>query len=1124
MGLNNSFHWRVLIITFLGYVSVEALSRQAKPTKVTAEDVASTLSRSRGFTLSANLEPWERKESRFPNRYINSNSIIDDSKHELIFRASQQNNRSATFLVKVDRVRREVYFQAETPSAAGETLLLLLPPYADEEAQFNLLIHFSHPHKDGRRSRVTTVTLYVNCEAKGKGKLEIALNNVIDFNSKLTLGSQTQVYLGNKVNQHLSRQYCWLDRNFNKDGDAEDVFISSSSSMGHGVSEVPVGQHRMDQVPSLSMMMMGDGPAEQNDPPVRYYQPVVDGSPKKSVRFSAQTARASQGFDANQGSDGPAFSQGNAMDALIGAVAELTNAVKSLQLDTRSQSEETQVLRQVLENCKMCGDGPSIRRCSSNPCFPGVSCVDTPSGFKCGPCPPGYQGNGQKCERLPGCTTRPCFPGVRCTDTDSGYQCGPCPPGFEGDGLSCDKVIPRCDQDSCFSGVDCRNSDEGFQCGSCPVGYTGNGQDCVDIDECAQASPCDPLTTCNNLRPGFSCSDCPDGYDSQRVQGVGIQFARRNRQVCTDIDECAQDNGGCVPNSECINTPGSFRCGPCLTPFIGDQTTGCREGDRTKLCGDATTECDTNAECRKGRGYSGYRCKCTVGWAGNGFLCGRDTDLDGFPDKRLRCSDATCFADNCPLVPNSGQEDADRDSIGDSCDDDADNDGIVNDPDNCPLVANVNQEDSEYDGPDDRGDACDNCPTIPNADQTNTDGDKEGDSCDPDADNDGVVNEKDNCPLVMNPDQRDSDGDRIGDACDNCPYTVNVDQIDKDNDLVGDTCDTNIDRDRDGVQDDIDNCPDIPNGEQVDSDGDNRGDSCDDDDDDDGIPDDRDNCDLIPNPAQLDHDDDGVGDRCDLDNDGDGINDDEDVCPDNGLVKATDFRSYQTVVLDPEGESQIDPNWVILNQGAEIVQTMNSDPGLAVGYTRFSGVDFSGTFFVNTEVDDDYAGFIFGYQDSSSFYVVMWKQATQTYWQATPFRAVAEPGIQLKAVKSSTGPGEMLRNSLWHTGDTDNQVELLWKDPRNVGWKEKTAYRWELIHRPLAGLIRVKMYEGIELVADSGNIIDYTIKGGRLGVFCFSQEMIIWSDLVYRCNEALPRGFEAEENNRIPDSKRRRRS
>ena len=58
----------------------------------------------------------------------------------------------------------------------------------------------------------------------------------------------------------------------------------------------------------------------------------------------------------------------------------------------------------------------------------------------------------------------------------------------------------------------------------------------------------------------------------------------------------------------------------------------------------------------------------------------------------------------------------------------------------------------------------------------------------------------------------------------------------------------------------------------------------------------------------------GKGDVCENDEDGDGHPDMFDVCPDNGEIYATDFRAYQTVILDPEGDSQIDPNWIILNQ------------------------------------------------------------------------------------------------------------------------------------------------------------------------------------------------------------------
>uniref|UniRef100_A0A8C2C0B8 Thrombospondin 4a n=1 Tax=Cyprinus carpio TaxID=7962 RepID=A0A8C2C0B8_CYPCA len=672
-----------------------------------------------------------------------------------------------------------------------------------------------------------------------------------------------------------------------------------------------------------------------------------------------------------------------------------------------------------------------------------------------------------------------------------------------------EKKQSKCGPGVCFKLDMCIETAEGVECAPCPEGYTGDGIQCEDIDEC-QFNPCFSGVRCVNTAPGFRCEKCPRGFTGPEIQGVGVHYAQTNKQMCNDIDECQVDNGGCTPNSYCHNTVGAFHCGICKTGFRGDQNSGCRSTGLDpapltgRLCGNGQPNpCDVNAECVVERDGS-ISCLCKVGWAGNGYVCGKDTDIDAYPDIKLQCRDGTCKKDNCMFVPNSGQEDADRDGKGDACDEDADSDGIFNDQDNCWLVPNIDQKNSDKDL---HGDACDNCIDVENQDQRDTDKDGLGDACDDDIDGDGLKNILDNCQRVPNPDQKDKDNDGVGDECDSCPEVPNPNQSDVDDDLVGDTCDTNIDSDGDGHQNTKDNCPTIINSSQQDTDKDGLGDECDDDDDNDGILDDQDNCRLVPNPDQKDENNDGVGDACTGDFDKDHVIDRIDTCPENAEITLTDFRAYQTVVLDPEGEAQIDPNWVVLNQGMEIVQTMNSDPGLAVGYTAFSGVDFEGTFHVNTVTDDDYAGFIFGYQDSSSFYVVMWKQTEQTYWQAMPFRAVAEPGIQLKAVKSKTGPGESLRNSLWHTGDTNDQVRLLWKDPRNVGWKDKVSYRWNLKHRPQVGYIRLDFYEGTDLVADSGVIIDTSMRGGRLGVFCFSQENIIWSNLRYRCNDTIPEDY-----------------
>ncbi|XP_068150750.1 cubilin homolog [Drosophila tropicalis] len=333
----------------------------------------------------------------------------------------------------------------------------------------------------------------------------------------------------------------------------------------------------------------------------------------------------------------------------------LSNGTKRNGVSQRLLRKQKQRIQRIEDSIQNVQKNLVKDECKSNPCKNGGICYDAYEAFQC-ECPAGWQGptcedDVNECFDLAGTDLAACQNNAQCINTPGSYRCV-CRNGFTGTHcrLRHNACLAGQSKELCGDHGTCIHSNanaDGFVC-ICDQGWTWantnatvpNSNPCTkDVDECRpDINPCH--RDCINLPGSYRCGPCPPGYT-----GDG--------KYCRDINECApgegsgEENGGCSlqPRVACINTEGSYRCGRCPPGWNGDGRT-CKAADSNTCNGEQI--CHPQATCEMIS--QTMVCSCREGFFGHGYGpngCNEDSD-------RQPCHEHLC-QNNGTCVVNGGR-------------------------------------------------------------------------------------------------------------------------------------------------------------------------------------------------------------------------------------------------------------------------------------------------------------------------------------------------------------------------------------------------------------------------------------------------------------------------------------
>ncbi len=199
------------------------------------------------------------------------------------------------------------------------------------------------------------------------------------------------------------------------------------------------------------------------------------------------------------------------------------------------------------------------------------------------------------------------------------------------------------------------------------------------------------------------------------------------------------------------------------------------------------------------------------------------------------------------------------------------------------------------------------------------------------------------------------------------------------------------------------------------------------------------------------------------------------------LLLLTAFNSQAaTIPVDLTGwQNEGDGTWNVQSGNNSVIQTRNGNPTVFFNNgVNAQGQALSGEITVNTTSDDDFIGFVLGYQSGelfnnpNEFYLIDWKQRNQS---------TAVDGLALSRVSNVTSGGQYWN----HTGGVTELQRAT--NLGSTGWSDNRTYRFDLVFTP--NLIQVYVDNVLE-INFSGTFSD-----GSFGFYNYSQGNVQYAGL-----------------------------